>query len=183
MMVQSMDVEADPCEDFYRFACGGWMVGNIIIIIIIKPSKGSDMFARTPTWSLMGCPSGAPSTSWETKSTMHWRVRISITFVFDPKNCIQPFFNPSSHCNRPEREFIKGCDQSEGDVQWMYGHADNWGQFNSPSRLCKLHCIVALANMLIWSGRWHSCSLAIQPRSRCCRRRSTFILLCIHLKL
>ena len=48
-MVQSMDVEADPCEDFYRFACGGWMVGNIIIIIIIKPSKGSDMFARTPT--------------------------------------------------------------------------------------------------------------------------------------
>ena len=35
MMVQSMDVEADPCEDFYRFACGGWMVGNIIIIIMI----------------------------------------------------------------------------------------------------------------------------------------------------
>ena len=95
----------------------------------------------------------------------------------------KPFFHPTSHCNWPEREFIKGCDQSEGDVQWMYGHADNWGQFNSPSRLCELHCIVALANMLTWSGRWHSCSLAIQPRSRCCRRRSTFILLCIHLKL
>merc|ERR1711931_443479 len=30
-IIQSMDVEADPCEDFYRFACGGWMDSNVIL--------------------------------------------------------------------------------------------------------------------------------------------------------
>ena len=25
-----MDMTADPCEDFYQFACGGWMAKNTI---------------------------------------------------------------------------------------------------------------------------------------------------------
>merc|ERR1740137_126408 len=29
-IIQSMDITADPCEDFFRFACGGWMDSNEI---------------------------------------------------------------------------------------------------------------------------------------------------------
>jgi len=29
-IIQAMDIEADPCQDFYRFACGGWMDSNEI---------------------------------------------------------------------------------------------------------------------------------------------------------
>jgi len=29
-IIQAMDVTADPCEDFFRFSCGGWMDGNTI---------------------------------------------------------------------------------------------------------------------------------------------------------
>ena len=27
-MVEAMDRSADPCQDFYQFACGGWMRKN-----------------------------------------------------------------------------------------------------------------------------------------------------------
>jgi len=29
-IIQAMDIEAEPCEDFYQFACGGWKEKNVI---------------------------------------------------------------------------------------------------------------------------------------------------------
>ena len=29
-IIQGMDISVDPCDDFYRFACGGWMDENVI---------------------------------------------------------------------------------------------------------------------------------------------------------
>ena len=29
-IIQAMDITADPCEDFFRFACGGWVDSNEI---------------------------------------------------------------------------------------------------------------------------------------------------------
>ena len=26
--IQSLDRSADPCQDFYKFSCGGWMTAN-----------------------------------------------------------------------------------------------------------------------------------------------------------
>jgi len=29
-VISAMDMTADPCDDFYQFACGGWMANNVI---------------------------------------------------------------------------------------------------------------------------------------------------------
>ena len=29
-VIQAMDITNDPCEDFFRFACGGWIDSNEI---------------------------------------------------------------------------------------------------------------------------------------------------------
>jgi len=29
-IIQAMDITADPCEDFFRFSCGGWIDSNVI---------------------------------------------------------------------------------------------------------------------------------------------------------
>ena len=29
-LIESMDETVDPCDDFYQFACGGWMKKNIL---------------------------------------------------------------------------------------------------------------------------------------------------------
>ena len=29
-IIEGMDISADPCDDFYRFACGGWMEETVI---------------------------------------------------------------------------------------------------------------------------------------------------------
>ena len=29
-IIQAMDLTADPCDDFFRFSCGGWMDNNAI---------------------------------------------------------------------------------------------------------------------------------------------------------
>lgn len=29
-IIEAMDITADPCDDFYRFACGGWIDENVI---------------------------------------------------------------------------------------------------------------------------------------------------------
>lgn len=29
-MIEAMDPQADPCEDFYQYACGGWIKSNSI---------------------------------------------------------------------------------------------------------------------------------------------------------
>lgn len=29
-LIENMDINVDPCENFYQYACGGWLKKNII---------------------------------------------------------------------------------------------------------------------------------------------------------